>query len=84
MKIRVTAERLRRGWSQTELARRSRLTQSIISLIETRRLTRPWASYLSKLADALGWLEDPERLLDPVEIEIHVASVIDRAGRSSS
>ncbi len=77
-KLRVTAERLRRGWNQTELARRSGLTQNIVSLIETRRLTRPWATQLAKLAEALEWpLEDAERLLDLVEVEIQVGEVTD-------
>ena len=70
-KLRVTAERLRRGWKQNELARRAGLSQSTVSLIETKRLTKPWATQLAKLAQALDWpLEDLQSLLDPVEIQV--------------
>ena len=75
-KVRLTAERLRRGWTQNELARRSGLGQPTISLIESQRLTNPWATQLAKLAKAFDWpLEDAERLLELVEVEIQVAEV---------
>ncbi len=75
-KLRVQAERLRRGWNQKELARRAGLSQSTVSLIETKRLTKPWATQLAKLAKALDWpLEDSERLLDLVDVEIRVEEV---------
>ena len=75
-KLRVQAERLRRGWNQKELAQRAGLSQSTVSLIETQRLTKPWATQLAKLAMALEWpLEDSERLLDLVEVEIQVEEV---------
>lgn len=62
--LRLTAERLRRGWSKAELARRARLDQANVSRIEARRV-RPYAVELARLARALGLEPDEgERLLD--------------------
>ena len=57
-------ERKRRGWSQSELSRRSGLNSTTICEIENRwRIPRP--SQLAKIADALDWrLDEAERLLD--------------------
>lgn len=64
--IRVKALRLVRGWSGMELARRSGLTPSTISLTEHRRFT-PYDSQLAKLAEALAWPGDPAALLEEVD-----------------
>ena len=51
--MRLTHERLRRGWSQAELARRSGMNATTISLIESGRF-RPYPAQVGKLARALG------------------------------
>jgi len=64
--ITLKTERLLRGWSQAELARRSHLNQNTICLIENRRF-RPYPSQLRKLAWALGIPEkDAGKLLESV------------------
>jgi transcriptional regulator with XRE-family HTH domain len=55
--LQLTAERLRRGWSQAELARRSGMNATTISLIESGRF-RPYRAQLVKLARALGLDEE--------------------------
>ena len=45
--------RLRRGWTQQELARRSRLPQSMISLMERGKKRNVTLATLTKLANAL-------------------------------
>jgi transcriptional regulator with XRE-family HTH domain len=60
--IRLTAERQRRGWSQSELARRSGVHATSISLIEGRRLV-PGPAQLEKLRGALGVRGDAARAL---------------------
>ena len=50
--LRLAIERRKRGWSQSELARRSGVHSTSISLIEGRRLV-PGAVQLDKLARAL-------------------------------
>jgi len=58
-------ERLPRGWSQAELARRSHLNQNTICLIEAGRF-RPYPVQLVKLARALGIpRREAGRLLEP-------------------
>ena len=51
--MRLTNERKRRGWSQSELARRARLNAGTVCLIENRRFV-PYPTQLSKIARALG------------------------------
>ena len=46
-------ERLRRGWSQSQLARRAGINASTVSQIESHRW-QPYPSQLAKLALALG------------------------------
>ena len=50
--LRVTAERVRRGWTQAELARRAHLDPAILCKIERRRLI-PYQAELARLARAL-------------------------------
>ena len=50
---RMETERRRRGWSQTELAYHSRLSQGDISRIERRRII-PTELYLSRVGRVLG------------------------------
>lgn len=58
---RLEFERRHRGWNQTELAYHAQITQSEVSLIETRRLA-PTLHRASRLGQALGIA--PEELLD--------------------
>ncbi len=63
--ITLKAERLFRGWSQAELAKRSTINQTTICLIENRRY-RPYSAQLRKLARAFGFPESSaEALLEP-------------------
>jgi transcriptional regulator with XRE-family HTH domain len=65
--IRLAIERRRRGWSQSELARRSGVHSTSISLIEGRRFV-PGVVQLEKLRVALGVRpSDARRLLEDVE-----------------
>ena len=62
--MRLSEERVLRGWSRAELARRAGINASTVGLIESGRL-RPYPSQLVKLAIALG-IPEPEahRLLE--------------------
>lgn len=53
MSILLRRLRKERGWSQSELARRSGIHSSTISLIESGRLT-PYDTQIDKIADAFG------------------------------
>jgi transcriptional regulator with XRE-family HTH domain len=67
--LRLEIERRRRGWSQTELSRRSGVHSTSISLIESQRFM-PGPRQLEKLRVALGVKpSDAGRLLEAVEIE---------------
>ena len=46
-------ERMRRGWSQAELARRAKLNPATVGQIEAARW-RPYPAQLAKLTRALG------------------------------
>lgn len=63
MLLRLTYERIRRHWSQSELGRRSSIRQQDISLIETGRLI-PTEEQLLRLANAL-LITPPAVLLAP-------------------
>ncbi len=58
-------ERLNKGWTRSELARRAGMQSGTIGWIETGRFI-PYPSQLEKLADALG-IEDSESLMNIVE-----------------
>ena len=51
--LNLKMQRLARGWSQAELARRSQVNSNTISQIESERF-RPYPVQLAKLARALG------------------------------
>jgi transcriptional regulator with XRE-family HTH domain len=51
---RLATLRLKRGWSQRELARRSGVRQSLLSELERGRKTDTTGRTLVKLAQALG------------------------------
>lgn len=53
MKILLKEFRIRRGWTQKELAERSCLPQPVISDIETTKTADPNLSTMCKLARAL-------------------------------
>jgi transcriptional regulator with XRE-family HTH domain len=50
---RVKHERLRRRYSQEELAREAQITQGLLSRIEAGRVTAPNAGIIKRLARAL-------------------------------
>ena len=60
--ILLKTERLRRGWSQSELARRASLNANTVSQIESQRF-RPYESQLAKIARAFGIPEQQAHLL---------------------
>jgi transcriptional regulator with XRE-family HTH domain len=60
--LRITRERLFRGWSKSELARRATMTASDIGKIESERLV-PYESQLMKIARAFGMPVDEAFLL---------------------
>ena len=67
--IRLTLERKRRGWSQMELARRSGVHATSVSLIENRRFL-PGAIQLEKIRIALDVRPaDARRLLEVIPEE---------------
>lgn len=55
-------ERKQMHLSKAELARRTGMQQGTIGWIESRRFI-PYDSQLIKLAEALNWNEDPQKLL---------------------
>ena len=64
--LKVKAERLKRNWSQTELAFFARMSSSDVSRIETGRMI-PYSTHAQRLAKALGIR--PDELLEEVELE---------------
>lgn len=65
-KLRLTHERLQRGWSKAHLARRARLDQALVSKFESGR-AKPYPRELRRLAHALGLPADQaHNLLDEV------------------
>jgi len=63
--LRLTALREERRWSRAELARRARMGNADVGRIESGRLIA-YPGQLVKLADAIGWPDDPAALLDEV------------------
>lgn len=64
--LRITEERVRKGWSRTELARRSGMHPADIGKIE-RRILRPYPLQLARVARALRWpVRRAGRLLEEV------------------
>src|SRR5262249_36074583 len=63
----LTRERKARGWSISELARRSVMANGDVGKIEAGRL-QPYPNQLRKLARALGWpVDDAQQLLEGAE-----------------
>jgi len=60
----VKAERVRRGWSQSELARRAKLAQSYISRLEVNARTKPSLKAVEQLA--LAFEISTEQLMQAV------------------
>jgi len=61
--LQIRQERITRGWSQAQLARRARISVSDMSRIEGGWL-KPYPQQLKRLARALGWpLDESDRLL---------------------
>jgi transcriptional regulator with XRE-family HTH domain len=62
-------ERRSRGWTRTELARRSRMHPSDVGKVE-RQMLRPYPRQLLRLARALSWPKDrAEALLEQTRAE---------------
>ena len=57
--------RIIKDWSQRELSLRSHVGQNWISLTESGRYV-PSFNQLCKLANSLGWDDEPEKLLEKV------------------
>lgn len=66
--LRIRFERIRRGWTQRQLSRLARVTQSDISLIEIGRLL-PTQDELGRLALALDVATPADLLRDVVAVE---------------
>lgn len=64
--LRIKAERLRRGWTQTELGYHARLASADVSRIESGRLV-PYPAQAARLARVLGMNENEllERTSEP-------------------
>ena len=62
---RLKAERLKRCWTQTDLAFYARMSSSDISRIESGRLI-PYPAHVERLSKVLGL--DPGELLEEVEV----------------
>ncbi len=65
--LRVKAERLKRGWTQTELAYFARMSSAEVSRIESGRMV-PYPGHAKRLARVLG-LQSSE-LLEEVELSL--------------
>lgn len=64
--LRLSYERIQRGWSKAHLARQARLDQALVSKFEAGR-ARPYPRELRRLAAALGLSANEEGwLLDEV------------------
>jgi len=80
------------GWSQRELADRAGVSQSLVSAIETGRVSNVTVETLARLLEAMGarlvidaippFLGDRERQRDPVHIQCtnHVVRRLERSG----
>ena len=66
--MRLTKEREARGWTRRELGARSDLHPARVGAIELRRVV-PYPIELGRLAAALGFVGQAERLLDEVASE---------------
>lgn len=67
--MKITAlEKMRRerGWSKSELGRRACIQSGLVGWIEDRRFV-PYDVQLERLAKALGFEDEPVKLLDEVE-----------------
>lgn len=63
---RVTVERQKLGMSQAKLARLAEVNQSCMSRIENGK-EEAYPNRGKRIADALGWKDDPEKLFEEVE-----------------
>jgi transcriptional regulator with XRE-family HTH domain len=68
--LRLKVERVKRGWTQQDLAYHARMAASDVSRIESSRL-RPYPSQLARLARVLGIpAEDLMQCTPPHEISV--------------
>ena len=68
--LRVKAERLNRGWTQTELAYFARMSSADVSRIESGRMV-PYPSHARRLARALSL--KPSQLMETVKPREEIA-----------
>jgi transcriptional regulator with XRE-family HTH domain len=73
--IRLKAERLKRGWTQVDLAFHAKVAVAEISRIEKGRVTHPYPGHAQRLAAALG-LSSTE-LLEDVEETAYASHTTD-------
>ena len=77
--LRLKAERLRRGWTQTDAAFHARLTAPEFSRIETGRM-QPYSGQLERLARVFGL--SPNTLLELVTDDEAAVSAQASSGRA--
>jgi ribosome-binding protein aMBF1 (putative translation factor) len=64
--ILIEAQRSAKGWRKSDLARAAKIQAGVIGWIEEGRF-KPYESQLQKIAEALEWDDDLDRLLNEVE-----------------
>lgn len=64
--INLKLQRLRKDWTQQDLASKSSVAKNYISLAENKRLI-PTPQMQVKLANALEWKEEPLKLFNESE-----------------
>ena len=64
--IELTYARVRLGWSKAQLARESKVDQSLISRFESG-FAKPYPVQAARIADALGWDGNPSALFDEAD-----------------
>ncbi len=72
--LRIRQERLKRGWTQQQLAFFADVGVSDVSRIETGRVSDPYPTHAKKLARILGI--NPKELTEPAETEAGSRGVI--------
>lgn len=61
----LTQEREKRGWNKAEMGRRAGIQPGNYSLIENLKRV-PFRPEIERIAEALGWQDDPMDLLKEV------------------
>jgi predicted transcriptional regulator len=66
--LRMTKVRREQELNKVKLGQLASVHPALIGQIEHRRVV-PYAPTLARIAEALGWAEDPEKLLEEVDDE---------------